>query len=437
MSTGIVILAAGRGSRLTEWSLPKPLIPFMGQPMIQHIIDKLPLPYFVIISPKDLSLFKQYIGDHPYLFQENPLGTGHALISQQAHLSTFDQLLVLNADTPNIPGSLIQTLLTHPSKNILVGFETEQTKGYGQIEIENDKAIKITEQKDRTTHLSNTCYSGMMKLSKTYYQHLVTIQPSTTTGEYYITDIVSKERPFELVISSQKTLQGVNTFSELTLNEALYKELQHQYLLEHSVSSDDPSSIILHRSHLKPHTHIEKNVTLKDSSIGSHCYIGQGSILHNVIIKDHVTIHPYSVLSNCCIDQHSQIGPFAHIQNNTKIGQNVTIGNFVEIKRSIIKNGVKAKHLSYLGDAYIDEKANIGAGSITCNYVPWKKEKSMSYIGPYALIGANTLMIAPCYIGPYTVSAAGTILSGLIPPKKLAISRSKLIVKNFVKNQGY
>lgn len=426
MLTGIVILAAGKGSRL-NLGQPKPLIPFLGKPLIAHLLDILPskVPYFLIISPDDQERFENTIGKHPTLFQNEPLGTGHAISSQYEKLKYFDQLIILNADTPLVPKSLIQELINHPG-DTLIGFHTSSTKSYGQILEHNHKAIQIIEQKDRGAHLSNLCYSGIMKISQQTLHAITKLPPSPVTQEYYITHIVSKKRPFNIILHDEKYLQGINTFDEYLQCEALYKQLQYQQLLQKSTSLNHYESLTLLNTIIGNNCQIDAQVSLKNSQIGMHCNIGQGSILNNVTLKDHVTILPYSILSNCSIEAHSTIGPFAHIQEQTHIGKYVRIGNFVEIKRSIIANYVKAKHLSYLGDAYIDTYANIGAGTITCNYVPWRKEKAMTYVGSHSLIGANCLLIAPCHIGPYTICAAGSVILGNILPNQLAISRSPL-----------
>lgn len=433
MLTGIVILAAGKGSRL-NLGQPKPLTPFLGQPLISHLLDVIPskIPYFLIISPDDFELFNKTVGHHPYLFQDKPLGTGHAISSQYEKLKHFDQLIILNADTPLVPTSLILELISC-SHDTLVGFHASCTKSYGQILEHNHKAIQVIEQKDRESHLSNLCYSGIMKISQDTILAITKIPPSPITNEYYITHIVSKDRPFDIILHDERALQGINTFEEYLQCETLYKQLCYQRLLQQGITLNQYESLTFLNTTIGHHCQIDAQVSLKNSQIGMYCHIGQGSILDNVVLKDHVTILPYSILSNCSIDAHSTIGPFAHIQEKTHIGKHVCIGNFVEIKRSIIANYVKAKHLSYLGDAYIDTYANIGAGTITCNYVPWRKEKAITYIGSHSLIGANSLLIAPCHIGPYTICAAGSVIQGYILPKQLAISRATLSTRRSLK----
>lgn len=427
MNTGIVILAAGRGSRL-GMAQPKPLVPLQGIPMIQRILDILPsdIPYHIIISPKDKQIFEETLGPQPYLFQPSAKGTADAINSQYTALKKYDHIIVLNGDTPLIQQSLITTLIQSSQEDIIVGFKTQDPQAYGQIIAYNNIATQIVEAKDRTEHLSNLCFSGIMKLSQASRKKLIGISPSPITQEYYITHIVSQASPFHLLLTEQKYLDGINTFSELQRAENTLKAITLEKLLQHNITTDDYQSIVLYQNQLQAYTHISAQASIKHSKVGKYCRIGQGAVLENVTLEDNVTILPYSVLSHCHIKENSTIGPFAHICENSSIGPNAHIGNFVEVKRTIIKANVKAKHLSYLGDAYIDEHANIGAGTITCNYVPWKKGKSLTYIGPYAFIGANTLLIAPIHIGPYALCAAGTVINKDLLPKSSALSRSPL-----------
>lgn len=427
MNTRIVILAAGRGSRL-KTKRPKPLVNVLGLPMIQHLLNNLPphIDYSIVINPNELSSFESIIGKHPYLFQKEPKGTAHALSSQYESLKQYDSILVLNADTPCVSRYIIEDLIHHSSKNVIIGFESQDTRQYGQILTHQNKAIKIVEQKDRDAHLSNLCFSGIMKLSQDNLKRLSTLPPSNITNEYYLTQLISANNPFSLLLYPKNYLHGINTFEELLHCEKYLKENLYAHFLEKNIHLEDYQSISFIQSHIGENTFIGKNAVLKDTHIGKNCHIGQGSILQNCNLEDNVTILPYSIITQSTIKQHAKIGPFAHIQENTHIGEHTQVGNFVEIKRSILSNNVKAKHLSYLGDTYIDNHANIGAGTITCNYVPWKKEKSMTYIGSYSLVGANCLLIAPCFIGDKSICAAGSVLQDLILPKQLAISRAPL-----------
>lgn len=426
--TGIVILAAGRGSRL-KTSTPKALQSLGGYPILEHILAKLPdISTYIIINPENQALFPKK--DHiTYLYQQHPNGTGDALIQNIDTLMCHESLIVLNGDTPFVPKSLIQELISHKHNNILVGFNAEDLKQYGQIIVENGLATQIIEMKDINKKISSICYSGVMKLSKQYLRMLRSLPPSQTTGEYYLTSIVTKKSPFNIIFSDHRKLVGINTPEELNLAHRLLKQLQFEYLLEKNIQCQDPNTLLI-----SPYAKIGGNCTLGpqvsihgNTEIESHCTIGQGAIIKDSHIKSYSNIQPYSIVSNCFIGSSSEIGPYAHIQNTKAYGCH--IGNFVEVKRSIVKEGVKAKHLCYIGDSYIDKMANIGAGVVTCNYTPWRENKSLTYIGSNAFIGAGSLLVAPCFVSSSSVIAAGSVVTKFVQPYALAISRPPLTIK--------
>ena len=426
--TGIVILAAGRGSRL-KITTPKALQCLGGYPLLDHILAKLPkVPTYIIINPESQPLFPKR--DHiTYLYQQNPNGTGDALIQNIDTLIEHESLIVLNGDTPFIPRSLIQQLINHSESNILVGFKTEDPKQYGQIIYENSLATAIIEMKDIKKKVSSTCYSGVMKISSQYLQKLTTIAPSKATGEYYLTSIVSNDTPFHTVCHDPRVLVGVNTPEELTHAHQVLKQLQLESLLASNSQCHDADSLLI-----SPYATIGESCTLGPqvsiygkTQIGSHCTIAQGAIITDSNIETDSHILPYSVITHSTVGKGSSIGPYTHVQNTT--AHACHLGNFVEVKRSIIKQGVKAKHLCYLGDSYIDEKANIGAGVITCNYIPWRAKKSLTYVGESAFVGAGSLLIGPCIVGAESVIAAGSVLTQFVQPYALAISRPPLTIK--------
>jgi bifunctional UDP-N-acetylglucosamine pyrophosphorylase / glucosamine-1-phosphate N-acetyltransferase len=434
MSTGIVILAAGNGSRLNS-AIPKALVPLMGQPLISHLMHQIPakLPTYIVVSSKYQKRFQELFPTHTILTQDPPKGTAHALTKNYPHLKHHHELIILNADTPLVPPSLIMSLITHPHPNTLVGFNAHDTSGYGQISTDNGLAIRITEACDRQgIHHSNLCYAGIMKLSRDYLGRLCHIPASPITGEFYLTRLISPKSPFQIIQSDPTRLHGINTPAELMAAETSLKTLIISDLLaKHTLIDDYHTVYIASGSIIQKHCHFGPQVSLHGQcQIGNHCHIGQGSILTNVTLSDHVTILPYTIISDSSIDSDSTIGPFAHIQENTTIGKKSYIGNFVEVKRSLIKDGVKAKHLSYLGDSYIDNCANIGAGVITCNYVPWKTHKLPCYIGPHAFIGAGCILIGPSHIGDYAICAAGSVIPKLVLPKSFAISRPSFQTKS-------
>ncbi|MEC7030201.1 MAG: NTP transferase domain-containing protein [Pseudomonadota bacterium] len=429
---GVVILAAGSGSRLGSLT-PKPLVPLLGTPMVCHIIANVPdnIPTYLIVNPDDLSLFKQACPKATLLTQSSPKGTGHALIENKASLQHLSHLIIVNADTPLIPKSTFLELASDKNDNVLIAFECLTKNAYGQLRIDNNCVTGIIEAKEReqhSLHFSNFYYSGVMKLSQHYLNVLCGIKASPLTREYYLTSLATPETPFSLIIKEKERFDGANTLSELIDIESRLKTIQIAALLKKGVHLDDYQSIsICPQSNIGKNCKIGAQVSIKDNcDIGENCTIGQGSILSNTQLARGVTILPYSILANAQIGTNATIGPFAHIQEGSTIGDRSQIGNFVEVKRSTIATGVKAKHLCYLGDSYIDNHANIGAGVITCNYVPWKKNKALTYIGTHAFIGSNCQLIAPAFIGDFSVCAAGSTITRDVPPYALAISRGTL-----------
>jgi bifunctional UDP-N-acetylglucosamine pyrophosphorylase/glucosamine-1-phosphate N-acetyltransferase len=432
---GIVILAAGNGSRLNS-RIPKPLMPLLGTPMIGHIVAKIPhsLPVYIITNPKHTETFSTLFPRATLLSQNAPKGTGHALTENIKALQHLSHVIVLNADTPLIPASIFKTLIQDPRDNILVGFESNSPEAYGQIKLDGQDVVGIVEARDREAtnqHSSNYYYSGVMKLSQPYLSALQSTPPSSVTGEYYLTALASKSCPFAFIQQKRDLFDGINTVAELLRLEQNLRALNTEKLLEKgTILADYYSAIISPDSHIGENCQVGSNVTIKNNSrVGNGCIIGQGTLLSNAQIADGVTLLPYSVVSDTQVAKGAAIGPFAHLQGNSQIGEKAVIGNFVEIKRSTICSGVKAKHLSYLGDAYIDHHANIGAGVITCNYVPWKKQKQMTYIGEQAFVGSNCLLIAPVFIGSFSVSAAGSVITESVLPYALALSRAPFHLK--------
>ena len=432
---GIVILAAGNGSRLNS-RIPKPLVPLLGTPMIGHIVAKIPplMPVYIIINPQHTATFSALFPNATLLPQDNPKGTGHALTENIRALQNLSHMIILNADTPLIPAAIFNTLSKDTRDNILVGFESNKAETYGQLKISGSSVVGIVEARDRQAtgqHHSNLYYSGVMKISRPYLTMLQSIAPSSVTGEYYLTALASDARPFSYIQQDRNLFDGINTPEELLKLETTLRTLNTESLLKKgTVLADYHSVAISPNSHIGENCQIGANVTIKNNSrVGNLCVIGQGTILSNAQIADGVTLLPYSVVSDTQIAKGASIGPFAHLQGNSQVGENSVIGNFVEIKRSTIRSGGKAKHLSYLGDAYIDHHANIGAGVITCNYVPWKKQKQLTYVGEQAFVGSNCQLIAPAFIGSFSVSAAGSVITEYVPPYALAVSRAPLFLR--------
>lgn len=429
---GIVILAAGSGKRLGA-ALPKPLVPIWGKPMIAHLLDQVPssIQPHIIISPKDLSIFESHIGKQRYLFQTEPSGTAMAIRENTEYLSLYSHLVILNGDTPFVPRDLINQLIKSTHDHIIVCFKPSNASSYGQVVVESTFATKIVEAKDRTQDISDLCYSGIMKCHQDRLKALHSLPSSKVTQEYYITDLISPERQFKVIEYPSHFLHGINTPEELISVAQEFHQARYRDYLKKGVFFQDYNRVTVHPSvTIDKHCYIGADVSLLgNTNIGSYTRIHQGSIIDSSTIGKYSTLKSHTlIVDSTCMD-HTTLGPFAHICEQSIIQHHAHIGNFVEVKRSNIGPYTKAKHLSYLGDTQTGEHCNIGAGVITCNYVPWIKEKQSTKIAEYAFIGAGSLLIAPLEIGRKSLCAAGSIITKPVPEKHLAISRPNLIVK--------
>lgn len=431
INTGIVILAAGSGSRL-GFSKPKALVPLANLALLSHILEKLPksCPCFLIINPADTQHFEAYAPQCALLYQEIPKGTAHAITENLEHFKHLSALIVLNADTPLISSELINQVLQQKPDS-LVGVHSPNHPSFGQMTIVGNQVTSIIEASDRESNISDTCYAGIMKLSAQSIQALTNIQPSPMTGEYYLTKIVSENRSFSFLIAPFHEVCGINTPQELIQAETMYRQQVVQRLLNKGCHiACYQSMVISPETQIGESCTLDAQVTLQNRTIiGKNCHIGQGSILKNVQLADNVTIMPYSILTDCHIQEHTTIGPMAHIYQNTHVGKHCHIGNFVELKRSTVQDHVKAKHLAYLGDSNIGCHVNIGAGVISCNFTPWKPGKQITQIQDHAFIGANCTLIAPIKIGRSAICAAGSTISLDIQKESLAICRAKPVIK--------
>ncbi|UTC24539.1 NTP transferase domain-containing protein [Candidatus Comchoanobacter bicostacola] len=432
-SKGLVILAAGNGKRLQQ-EIPKPLTPFFGRPLITHILDKIPggIPIYIIINPKHQLLYQSIIKQPVhYLFQSKPEGTAHAIQCTYQHYKALDSVLVLCADTPLLPKNLIVSLLNSDPRNQLVAFSPEDPSQYGLINVSNGLATQIYESADHHAIQTSLAYSGLMEIDNKTLGVISNINACKATNEYHLTKIISSDRPFHIVEHDYPAylFSGINTPMQLHTLESKHKEHMKNLLKENLMDPD--SNLIDGLTTVDKHTYIEPNVILRGTNkIGAHCTIGSGSVIENAHIEDFVTIKPFSVISNSSIQSHCQIGPFAHIQEQSIIGPHSHIGNFVEVKRSVIGDNNKAKHLCYLGDTKTGSAVNIGAGVITCNFSPFKKGKKTTYISTNAFIGANATLIAPISIGQQAVVGAGTTLTKSVLEHKVVFNPLSLTEKD-------
>lgn len=419
----IVILAAGQGSRMKS-PKAKVLHTISGKPMLYHIIKssrEISDDITVVVAHQKEAVIEQissYFKNINFVIQDakNFPGTGGAMKNVSIQ---HEKVLILNGDMPLITAQALEGFLDSNADIVMSIFDLQNPDGYGRVIIKNDKVIKIVEQKDATDKELNvtTVNAGVYAFSKTILdKYIPKLSNNNAQGEYYLTDVISMARVDDINITpllvDEEIFKGVNSKKDLADCEEIMQNKIKNTLMNNGAIMQLPSTI-----------YIEEGVIFEGECIVENgCRITGNSKIINSHIKAHSAIED-SVVKN------SDIGPMAHLRPASFV-EDTHIGNFVEVKKSTLK-GVKAGHLSYIGDAQIDEGTNIGAGVITCNYNGINKYKTI--IGKNVFVGSDSQLVAPVTIEDDVMIAAGTtVTSGKIAKGSLAISRTKIrTIKDF------
>lgn len=439
MGLNVVILAAGSGKRMAS-KLPKVLHTIGGRSMLEHVIQTARL-----LEPTKIHVVYGSGGDEVqqalshvdvnWVHQPEQLGTGHAVAQAVPHCSNpDDQVLVLYGDVPLISVRTLRQLIQEspPHGLGLIVTELDDPTGFGRI-VRNEMGniLSIVEHKDATSkqRLIQEINTGILTTNVRYLRDwLPTLKNKNKQHEYYLTDIVSlavKEGiPVGGVMAHcHEEVQGVNDRWQQSVLERYYQKLQAQKLVYSGVTLIDPARFDV-RGHVRVgiDTVIDANVLFEGHvEIGEGCMIGPNTVLKDVVLGDHVQIKANSVIEGARISEGAQIGPFARIRPGAVIESHAKVGNFVEIKKSIIGMGSKVSHLSYVGDATIGEGVNLGAGTITCNYDGDNKWPTTIESG--AFVGSNTSLVAPVKVGKNAVIAAGSIVTKDAPANQLTLTQ--------------
>lgn len=444
MDLAAVILAAGKGTRMKS-KLPKVLHNLCGSTLLSYVVDAVAavgVKKTVVVAGHGADLVAREVkGKAEVVLQAEQLGTAHALMQAGLFLRDFSgQLLVLCGDTPLIKAETLSMLVrghreAGAAATVLTAVMKDPT-GYGRVIRDGrGRVIRIVEQKDaspdeikvREVNTGIYCFEvdGL-------FDALRRVTPKNVQGEYYLTDViemyVKEGRAVEaVVVNDPAEVAGINDRIQLAEAEQHMRGRILRDLMKSGVTVFDPLSTFVDRGArigrdtvIYPFTFIEGNTV-----IGEDCAIGPGSRLINATVGKGVSIQ-YSVVVESSISDHCTIGPFAYLRPGTILGQEVKVGNFVEIKKSHVGSRSKVPHLSYVGDADIGEGVNIGAGTITCNYDGQKKWPTR--IGDGAFIGSNTNLVAPVEIGPGAVVGAGSTITKDVPGGALGVERAKQIV---------
>ncbi len=440
-----IVLAAGKSSRMNT-GRSKLIEPICGKPMVTYVTQLLASlslhTHIVVGAYKDnvISVIEKYYGA-PGLFieQKEALGTGHALCTTR-DFWWADNVLVMNADVPLVNHNTLHELIkmhtqTGAAVSLVSAHYAQSDSAYGRI-VERNGIITIVEAADFTGDVTEWCCinAGIYLFKKSFLEEYINhLMPHPGMAELRITDLIAlasqQGRGVHIVNAPYDTVRGVNTLQELWAIE----QIKRSELMKHWMGQGVRFSVA-------QTTVIDADVTIGAGSVigagvhlcgathvGTDVVIKEFSSLHNVVVGDRVVIESHSVLRDVVIDDDVKIGPFAHVHTNSHVQQHAVIGNFVEIKNSNIGEYSKAKHLSYLGDASIGNRVNIGAGTITCNHDGVKKHRTT--IHPDAYIGSNNTLVAPVTIGENAFTAAGSTITEDVPANSLALGRARQVNK--------
>jgi bifunctional UDP-N-acetylglucosamine pyrophosphorylase/glucosamine-1-phosphate N-acetyltransferase len=442
MKLAVVILAAGQGKRMKS-DLPKVLQPLAGRPLLGHVVSRARR-----LEPSSIHVVYGHGGDQvraafegqslQWALQAEQLGTGHALMQAMPRIGDDELVLVLYGDVPLIDPETLRRLIaaTGPKAMSLLTVMLEDPTGYGRIVRDTRGAIRaIVEQKDATRAQLRIREgnSGIMAApARLLRRWLGKLKNANAQGEYYLTDVIAmavrdKVKVVPLIAGRLAEVLGVNDKLQLAELEALHRGERARELMLAGATLADPARIDVRGSvTVGRDVFIDANVLFEgEVTLGDRVRIGPNVVLRDVRIDADTVVHPNSILEQSEVGPGCAIGPYARLRPGSRLGREVHIGNFVELKKTVVDDGSKANHLTYLGDATIGKGVNIGAGTITCNYDG--ANKSQTVIADGAFIGSGNMLVAPIRIGKDASTGAGSTLTRDAPDGQLTVARSKQI----------
>ncbi len=423
-----IILAAGLGTRMQS-SLPKVMHEIGNLPMIGHVLKAVSGEgnrVAVVVGP-DMPALESLVAKlspgascHE---QTERLGTAHAALAARSALTpAADDVLVLFGDTPLVTGDTIarvRAALAAGADVAVLGFEAANPFGYGRLLMQGDQLLAIREEKDASNdeRKINFCNSGIMGFQGAIAEELLSaVGNSNAKGEYYLTDAVeiANARGLKVVAAttSEDDARGINNRSQLAECEEIFQNRMRHAALERGVTLQAPATVFFsHDTVLEPDVLVEPNVVF-----GPGVHVASGT-----------RIRAFSHLEGATVGADATVGPYARLRPGAELARDTHIGNFVEVKNGKIGEGAKVNHLSYIGDAVVGAKTNIGAGTITCNYDGFGKH--LTEIGAGSFIGSNSTLVAPVKIGSGAYVAAGSTVTEAVPDDALVIGRARQSVK--------
>jgi bifunctional UDP-N-acetylglucosamine pyrophosphorylase/glucosamine-1-phosphate N-acetyltransferase len=438
MKLSVIILAAGQGTRMKS-ALPKVMHKLAGIPMLEHVYNR-----SLELGADDIHIVYGHGGEHlhdycsdfdvEWVLQDKQLGTAHAVEQASPHIDDDHVVLILYGDVPLIKSKTLKTLINDVTQDsiALLTVDLHDPAGYGRIIRDGNNVVAIVEHKDATDAQKQIreVNTGILALYAGYLNScLKKIENNNVQGEFYLTDII------ELAVKDGKTVvttqpdnayevEGVNDRNQLSRLERIKQLEMVEAIMADGITVADPARVdIRGKLDIGNDSFIDVNCIFEGNvSIGSNVTIGAGCVISDSTIGDGSYIKPYSVLEKAAIEKNVEVGPFARLRPGTRLKQNSRVGNFVEIKNTLLGTGSKANHLTYLGDSDIGSNVNIGAGTITCNYDGANKHKTIIKDG--AFIGSDTQLVAPVTVGENSTIGAGSTITRDTEDGELTLSRT-------------
>jgi len=421
-----IILAAGQGTRMKS-PLPKVLHPVGGRAMLDHAIDAaqaLGCERIVVVvgahSPQVRAHVAKRLGEAAIAVQDPPLGTGHAVRAAEGLLGDFDgQVVITYGDVPLLKAADIEPVFAVCDGVTVIGFEAREPGAYGRLVMEGDTLAAITEAKEASEQVLaiTTCNSGVMAApAGLLFSLLAEVTNANAKGEYYLTDVVELARKrgaaTRAVMASEDSVMGVNAQGELAQAEALFQNVQRETFLAAGVTMAAPETV-----HFAWDTEIGAGTTVEPFVVfGPGARIAEGA-----------RIRSFSHIEGATVATGADVGPYARLRPGADLGEGAKVGNFVEVKNVAMGAGAKANHLAYLGDGSVGAGANIGAGTIFCNYDGFFKYRTT--VGEGAFVGSNSALVAPVTIGAGAIVGSGSVITRDVAAGDLALGRGQQTTK--------
>ena len=443
----IVILAAGKGTRLKS-ALAKVLHRAGGRTLVDHVVRACqPL------KPREIGAVVGHQADEvsaavaplgvKTVLQEPQRGTGHAmLVARRAISARVKFAILLPGDAPLIRAETIAALARAHRESgaaaTILSAEIDNPAGYGRIVRQDDGSVAaiiedsaLTGEQRSITEINSSIYCFTLEK---LWPSLAALKPQNVHKELYLTDAIAVlrqkgEKVQAVLAGDPDEVLGCNTRADLAAVDAVFRRRKRAAVMDAGVTIELPETVLIDPEVIVGEdTRIEPGVQLLGKTrVGAGCTIRTGSVLSDAVLEDNVLVKPYTIVSASHLSRGTQAGPFAHLRDGARLEENARVGNFVEVKKSVLGEGVKSMHLTYLGDARIGSGTNIGAGTITCNYDGVNKNPTT--IGKRVFIGSDTALVAPVRVGDGAYVGAGSVITKNVPPDALGLARGQQVNK--------